>query len=122
MLKTATLLAALLSAASALPAAAQPAAQCPECRAVLQFRNCDKPLDGKTVFKATITSVTQANCSQVLSLDVPRAAELGLPPVVQVSVGFCAFWAGAIGDAIDVALREPHSLEKSSYTLACRRW
>jgi hypothetical protein len=122
MLKTAGLLAALMSAASALPGAAQPIAQCPACRAVAHFQNCDKPLDGKTTFKAKTTSVTKTGCSELLSVDVPRAVELGLPPVVQVDLGFCAIWAGAIGNVIDVALREPHSPEKSSYSLACRHW
>ena len=111
---------ALATLASAGQAAAVD--YCMECRAVAHFRSCDRPLDGAHVFQGRVTRVDEFGCSQLISLDVMRAAEIGLPPRIQVVLGPCATWAGRSREVIDVAVDEPLSLQSGLYTLACRHW
>jgi hypothetical protein len=95
---------------------------CPTCRAMAHFRACSQPLDGAKSFVGTVVGVKNGQCSQLLSVEVHRAAEVGLPALAQVDLGYCAFWAGKMGDVIDVAVFEtPHS-GGNVYTLACRLW
>ena len=112
---------AAVVAATLLPAGAAAAMDyCMECRAVARFRSCDKPIEGKPVFQARATRADSFGCSQLLSLDVIRPADVGLPPRIQVALSPCAVWEGRIGDVIDVAVGEPLSAQSGLYTLACR--
>jgi hypothetical protein len=113
---------AIALAAMLLPAPAAAVDQCMECRAVARFRGCDKPIAGKPVFQARALRADAFGCSELLSLDVVRPAELGLPSRIQVALDACAIWAGKAGDVIDVAVEEPLSPQSGLYTLACRHW
>jgi hypothetical protein len=113
---------AVALAAMLLPAPAAAVDQCMECRAVARFRGCDRPVEGKPVFQGRVLRADPFGCSELLSLDVIRPADVGLPQRVQVAVGACAFWAGRSGDVIDLAVEEPLSLQSGLYTLACRHW
>ena len=93
---------------------------CTECRAIAHFRTCDKPLEGKRVFQGRVTRADEFGCSQLISLDVMRPADLSLPSHIQVIMDPCAVWAGRNGDVIDVAVGEPLSVQSGLYTLACR--
>jgi hypothetical protein len=114
-----TALAALLGAQ--LSAAAKPAHACPACRALGSFRTCDKPFEGKQVFKARVTKVGRSTCTQVLSIEVVDAAALALPPRIEVALGPCATWGGETGAVIDMAVNAP-ATENRLYSLACRLW
>jgi len=103
-----------------LPAPAAAVDQCMECRAVTRFRGCDKPMAGKPVFQGRVLRADAFGCSEALSLEVVRPAELGLPSRIQVALDACAVWAGKTGDVIDVAVEEPLSRHSGLYTLACR--
>jgi len=113
---------ALALAAMLLPTPAAAVDQCMECRAVAHFHGCDKPIAGKPVFLGRALRADAFGCSELLSLDVIRAGEIGLPPRIQVALGACAFWDGKSGDVIDVAVEEPLSRQSGLYTLACRHW
>ena len=93
-----------------------------ECRAVAHFHTCDKPVEGKPVFRARATRADSFGCSQLLSLDVIHPGDVGLPPKIQVALGACSLWDGRSGDVIDVAVEEPLSPQSGLYTLACRSW
>jgi hypothetical protein len=95
---------------------------CMECRVVAHLRSCDKPIEGKSVFQGRVVRAEAFGCSQLLSIDVVRPADAGLPPKIQVALTPCAVWEGRSGDVIDVAVVEPLSLENGLYTLACRHW
>jgi len=95
---------------------------CMECRAVARFRSCDKPIGGAQVFQVRVLRADAFGCSQLLSLNVIRPTDAGLPAQIQVALGPCAVWEGRNGDAIDVAVEEPHSRQNGLYTLACRHW
>ena len=110
---------AITLAALLLPTAALAVDQCMECRSVARFRGCDKPAEGKPVFQARVRRADEFGCSQLLSLDVARPAEFGLPPRIQVALHACAVWTGQRGDVIDVAVEEPLSPQSGLYTLAC---
>ena len=112
--------AAIALAAILLPAPAAAVDQCMECRAVARFRGCDKPIGGKPVFQGRVLRADAFGCSELLSLDVVRPAELGLPSRIQVALDACAAWAGKTGDVINVAVEEPLSPQSGLYTLACR--
>jgi hypothetical protein len=105
-----------------LPAPAAAIDQCMECRAVARFRGCDKPIAGKPAFQGRVSRADAFGCSELLSLEVIRAGEIGLPSRIQVALGACAVWGGKAGDVIDVAVEEPLSLQSGLYTLACRHW
>jgi hypothetical protein len=110
-------------AATLLPAASARATDyCMECRAVAHFHTCDKPVEGKPVFRARATRADSFGCSQLLSLDVIHSGDVGLPPKIQVALSPCAVWEGRNGDVVDVAVVEPLSLQNGLYTLACRHW
>ena len=111
---------AIALAVMLLPDPAAAVDQCMECRAVARFRGCDKPMAGKPVFQARALRADAFGCSELLSLDVVRPAELGLPARIQVALDACAIWAGKAGDVIDVAVEEPLSPQSGLYTLACR--
>jgi hypothetical protein len=113
---------AIALASMLLPTPAAADDQCMQCRAVAHFRGCDKPIAGKPVFQGRVLRADAFGCSQLLSLDVVRAAEVGLPARIQVALGACAFWEGRNGDVIDVAVQEPLSLQSGLYTFACRYW
>jgi hypothetical protein len=78
-------------------------------------------LDGARAFVGTVAAVETARCSQTLSVEVPRASELGLSARAQIDLGYCAVWSGKTGDAIDLAVFGPLSGGKV-YQLACRLW
>ena len=105
-----------------LPSPAAAVDQCMECRAVARFRGCDKPIAGKPVFQGRVLRADAFGCSELLSLDVMRAAEVGLPARIQVALDACAVWAGKTGEVINVAVEEPLSPQSGLYTLACRSW
>ena len=111
---------AIALATMLLPAPAAADDQCMQCRAVARFRGCDKPIEGKPVFQGRVLRADEFGCSQLLSLDVMRPAEVGLPARIQVALGACAVWEGRSGDVIDVALQEPLSPQSGLYTFACR--
>jgi len=113
---------AITLAAMLLPAPAAAVDQCMECRAVARFRGCDKPMPGKPMFQGRVLRADAFGCSELLSLDVLRPAETGLPARIQVALDACATWAGKNGDVIDVAVAEPLSPQSGLYTLACRHW
>ena len=93
--------------------------QCRECRAMQDFGSCATPAEGRTLFRATVVGVERGGCTVILSLDVERATELGLSPRIQVDLGDCTFWTGAVGDVIDVAIGA--RLDGGDvYSLACR--
>jgi hypothetical protein len=117
-------LSALVVAGVAQPARGQigTTAACPTCRAIAHFRSCEKPLDGGlAVFEARAIKAENRACSLLLSLDVLRAAELGLPTHIQVDLGPCAIWAGKTGDVIKMAVR-PRVTDKNVYALGCSLW
>ncbi len=116
------LMALVALAAILLPAPALAVDQCLECRAVAHLRGCDKPIAGKPVFQGRVLRADAFGCSQLLSLDVIRPLEIGLPARIQVALGACEVWEGRNGDVIDVAVEEPLSLQSGLYTLACRHW
>ena len=95
---------------------------CTECRAVAHLRSCDRPIEGKPLFQGRVVRAEAFGCSQLLSIDVVRPTDAGLPPKIQVALTPCAVWEGRSGDVIDVAVLEPLSLQNGLYTLACRHW
>jgi hypothetical protein len=95
---------------------------CPQCRAIAHFRTCERPQDGARTIRGRVIGVRNGPCSQVLSLDVSRASEQGLPARLAVDLGPCAFWAGKAGDVIDVAVLEAQVPANNVYSLACRLW
>jgi hypothetical protein len=113
---------AIALAAILFPHPASAVDQCTECRAVARFRGCDKPIAGKPVFQGRVLRADAFGCSELLSLDVVRPAELGLPARIQVALDACAVWAGKTGDMINLAVEEPLSPQSGLYTLACRHW
>ena len=115
-----TAFSAIALAVMLLPTPAAAGDQCMECRAVARFRGCDKPIAGKPVFRGRVLRADAFGCSELLSLDVVRPAELGLPARIQVALDACAVWAGKTGDVIDLAVEEPLSSHSGLYTLACR--
>ncbi len=115
------LIGVLAAAGLAEPAAAQASPGCMECRALADFRTCDRPLDGTIAIRGTVVGVDEAPCSQVLVLDASRASAAPVPGRIWVDLSGCAIWAGKPGDAIDVGVREPRS-DNSRYALACRHW
>jgi hypothetical protein len=117
-----TAFSAVALAAMLLPSPAAAVDQCMECRAIARFRACDRPLAGKVVFQGRVLRADAFGCSELLSLDVLRPAELGLPSRIQVALDACAVWAGKTGDVINLAVEEPLSLQSGLYTLACRSW
>jgi hypothetical protein len=95
------------------------AVQCPLCRAIADFQTCRKPLDGHPVFTARVIKAEKTTCSRdVLWLDVVAAPGLDLPSRIQVYLGPCTYWAGQLGEVIDVAVR-PHPSDTNIYALAC---
>jgi hypothetical protein len=117
-----TVFGAIALAVTLLPTPAAAVDQCLECRAVARFRGCDRPIAGKPVFQGRVLRADAFGCSELLSLEVVRSSELGLPARIQVALDACAVWAGKTGDVIDVAVEEPLSRQSGLYTLACRHW
>jgi hypothetical protein len=113
---------AIALAATLLPAPAAAVDQCMECRAVVRFRGCAKPAEGKPVFQGRVLRADAFGCSEALSLEVIHPAEVGLPARIQVALGACSLWDGRSGDVIDLAVEEPLSPQSGLYTLACRHW
>ena len=97
-------------------------ASCATCRAMANFKTCENPQEGARVVRGKVAGAEHARCSQILSLDVSRASDQGLPASLRVDLGPCAGWAGKSGDVIDVAVRETQPLANSVYSLACRLW
>jgi hypothetical protein len=115
-----TVFGAIALATTLLPLPAAAVDQCLECRAVARFRGCDKPVIGKPMFQGRVLRADPFGCSELLSLDIIRPAELNLPTRIQAALGACATWDGKSGDVIDVAVEEPLSRQSGLYTLACR--
>jgi hypothetical protein len=87
------------------------------------FRTCKYPLAGAKAFVGTVVFVERTPCSQMLSVRVQRADEVGLPAMVQVDFGACKYWAGKTGDVIDLAIFETRTAGGDVYPLACwLRW
>jgi hypothetical protein len=105
--------------ASLVAGPAEAALECMQCRAVAAFITCAKPLDGLAAFQARVIKVEKSTCSQILSLDVPRASKLSLPSPLRVDLGSCAYWAGKPDDVIAMAVW-PHASDQNVYSMACR--
>src|ERR1700683_325726 len=106
----------LTAAVLAEPAAAHANPGCTECRALVHFRTCDRPLDSSITVRGTLVGVDETPCSQVPVLS--RAPAAPVPGGIWVDLGACPLWAGHPGDVIDVAVREPRS-DNRRYALAC---
>jgi hypothetical protein len=95
---------------------------CLACRAVAEFTGCERPsVDGKPLLAAKVVQIDRSRCSDVLSIEFERPSENGLPRIVRVDLGRCAYWAGKIGDTINIAVRGPRT-EDGLNDLACRPW
>lgn len=95
---------------------------CPDCRARTRFKTCDRPLDGKKSIPMRVAAVSQGRCSQTIKLAAENAAANNLPDEIEIDLGPCITFAGTVGDAIQVALRESHSLSTRQYHLSCNLW
>jgi hypothetical protein len=115
-----TAIACLVCASAGLAQAPKPLT-CPECRAIAQFRGCRTSRDGAIAFSGKVTDVTRARCSHILTVDVARPSALGLPPSIQINLGYCAAWAGKPGDTIDLAVTS-RAPDGKLYALACNLW
>jgi hypothetical protein len=123
MRKAALLFALLLSALGTTEAFAQ-RFDCPECRARRAFQTCDRPLDNKVALPTRVAAITtnKARCSQVMKLEVDNAASHSLPPVIEIDLGPCLTFDGAVGDIIQVAVNEKRVASERRFSLACRIW
>jgi hypothetical protein len=93
-----------------------------QCRALGQFRSCDKPVDGAKVFSARILAVSKECSKNILSVQVEDGSANRLPSVIEIDLGPCISFYGKVGDVTQIALREPHRPDVQRYTLACRIW
>jgi hypothetical protein len=112
----------LAAAVSVTASAAQPARECMMCRAVAHFRTCATPLDGAVLIRGRVVGVEKRRCSQALVVEAEDPATAKTPARFNVDLGGCAFWAGNVGDDIQIALRETPTSTRVDYSLACRLW
>jgi len=93
-----------------------------QCRALGQFRSCDKPVDGAKVFSARILAMSKECSKNILSVQVEDGSANRLPSVIEIDLGPCISFYGKVGDVTQIALREPHRPDVQRYKLACRIW
>ena len=122
MASTTAFIGALAAVASVTAAIAQPASECMTCRAIAHFRTCETALDGGTMVRGRVVGTEKRRCSQALVMEAEDPAVAKTPARFQVDLGGCAYWAGSLGDSIQIALRYAPASNKVEYSLACRLW
>jgi flavin reductase (DIM6/NTAB) family NADH-FMN oxidoreductase RutF len=108
---------ALTAALQSAPALAQ-ALPCLECRALIEFGDCDSaatPPKGSISVVGTVVRVERMQCGTVgLTVDVKRSSLSLLPERVKIDVGQCLVWRGKAGDNINAMVVETPS-ENGAY-------
>jgi hypothetical protein len=72
--------------------------------------------------RGRVVGTEKRRCSQALVMEAEDPAATKIPARFQVDLGGCAYWAGRLGDSIQIALRETPTSNRVDYSLACRLW
>jgi hypothetical protein len=92
------------------------------CRALGNFRSCDRPLDGAKVFSARVVGLLRDCSNNIMSLQVDDAKGDNLPAFVEIDLGACVSLSGKVGDTTQIALAQPRGPGVRRYHLACNIW
>jgi hypothetical protein len=96
---------------------------CPfiECRASWWFTSCVKATEGKPILTMRVADVSRGLCSrQVVRLRPENATAHDLPEEIEMEFdGRCLVFDGKVGDTIQIALKEQHSLRIRRYNIGC---
>ena len=86
-------------------------ASCPLCRAMYPFGNCpetsiNNPLKDYVGLVGNVVATKPTDCNVQLTVRVTRSSSRTLPETIDIDVGPCAYWHGAVGDTISAVVRE----------------
>lgn len=93
----------------------------PECRALFNFHTCTKATEGRPLLTMRVIDVSRGACfQQAVTLRPENAAAHNLPADIEMEFdGVCLLFDGKVGDTIQMALKEEHSLSTRRYSIGC---
>src|SRR5690349_5209802 len=68
------------------------------CRAVTDFRTCDRPHDGAKMLSARVLAVSRECSNNIVSMQIEDETADALPAIVEIDLGPCVYFSGKVGD------------------------